>query len=83
MEPRWDRGMDSHLPFLLASTANSTTTATSRLGRSTAPKIKGMLRDRKEQLSLVLNPAESCLPGILEKWHKDAVLGEPQLRGDF
>lgn len=39
--------MDGYLPFLLAITANSTTAATSRLSRSTAPQIKGMLKDIK------------------------------------
>lgn len=41
------RLVDGYLPFLLAITANSTTAATSRLSRTTAPQIKGMLKDIK------------------------------------
>lgn len=34
-------------------------------------------------MSLALSLARSCLPGILEKWHRGAVLGEPRLEKDF
>lgn len=66
--------MDSYLPFLLAITANSTSAATSRPSRTTAPQIKGRLRDTKGQKSLALNPVGSCLPGIPEQWHRGAAL---------